>query len=457
MAFTSSIFLIGFLPWLALFFYFTKNWKHSKRNLILIANTLLLYGGGVTFILTCMFSVVIYILSIIVSKTKNKVIFAISLCIALIPLLAVKYTGFIVENVSLMLKYGIQVPDIIVPIGISFYTFEAISMLCDIHSDKIEGKISLPDVYSYLTFFPTVTSGPIIRLKDFKTDLNERAGAVNYACAVERIAAGLCKKVLIADKVAVLADYYFNGTASGNTYSCLGLWIGSITYTLQLYFDFSGYADMAVGVGQLFGFNMPENFNKPYQAGSISDFWRRWHISLSRWFRDYIYIPTGGSRCSAYRHVRNLFIVWILTGIWHGAAWKFVIWGLGYLMLLLLEKYVPIMRNIEKHWWGHLYALFFINILWIPFRADNLYAAGRYISGMFGVNGLGMLEEKAVLFLPYIIGAALLCLPWNLFLEKYCQKKWYRIIRGALITLLAGLAVCALINALYTPYIYGNF
>lgn len=174
---------------------------------------------------------------------------------------------------------------------------------------------------------------------------------------------GLCKKVLIADKIAVLADYYFDGIAKGNTYSVWGLWIGSAAYTLQLYFDFSGYSDMAIGIGGLLGFKIPENFNKPYQSGSIREFWRRWHISLCTWFRDYVYIPLGGNRCSVIKHVRNMLIVWLLTGIWHGANWNFVIWGLGYFILLIAENYIAPLKNIGKHWYGHIYSLFFVNLL----------------------------------------------------------------------------------------------
>lgn len=457
MTFTSNIFLIGILPWIVLYVYLTKNLKHSKKITIFLVNTIFyIWGGVAAFTFVCVFSAVIYVFGNIILNYRNKYIFGISVSVALIPLLTVKYTGFVIENISLA-NCGIQIPDMIVPMGISFYTFEAISLLCDIHSGKIEEKVSLRDVYLYLTFFPTVTSGPIVRFKDFRNGLGNYINISKYDYAIERIAVGLCKKVLIADKIVVLADYYFDGTAAGNIYSCLGLWIGSIAYTLQLYFDFSGYSDMAVGIGQILGFSIPENFNKPYQAESISDFWKRWHISLSQWFKDYVYIPLGGNRCKVPRHILNLLIVWILTGIWHGADWSFVIWGGGYFVLLTLEKYVPVMKNMGQHWWGHIYTLFFINILWIPFRADNLSVAGKYISGMFGINGCGIPEEKAISFLPYIAAVIILCFPWNTLLEKYRQKNWYSITKGILMILLVGLAVCAVINSGYTPYIYGNF
>lgn len=279
----------------------------------------------------------------------------------------------------------------------------------------------------------------------------------NFGYAIERIAIGLCKKKLIADKIVILSDYYFDGVASGNTYSCLGLWMGSIAYTLQLYFDFSGYSDMAIGIGKLLGFDIYENFNEPYQANSISDFWKRWHISLSQWFKDYVYIPLGGNRCSISRHILNLFIVWILTGIWHGADWSYMLWGIGYFVLLVLEKYVPIMRKIGNSWYGHIYTLFFVNILWILFRSDSVATSGKYINGMIGANGLGTIEDKAVIFLPYLLMIVFLCFPWKRFLKRYYERKWYIILKGIIMLILVGLAICAVINSSYTPYIYGDF
>ena len=260
----------------------------------------------------------------------------------------------------------------------------------------------------------------------------------------------------MADKIAILADYYFDGIAVGNTYSSAGLWVGSLAYTLQLYFDFSGYSDMAIGFGGLMGFRIGENFNKPYQASSISDFWKRWHISLSRWFRDYVYIPLGGNRCTMPRNILNLLIVWLLTGIWHGADWSFVLWGVGYFALLATEKYVPFVKKMETHWTGHVYALFFINLLWIPFRAKNLHVAGKYIYGMFG-GGRGPLEHKAISFIPFLVLAILLCFSWDRWTGWLKQKWWFKIFKEIGTILLAAWAVCAVVNSSYTPYIYGNF
>ena len=363
-----------------------------------------------------------------------------------IPLLFSKYSGILNFSQS-----------IAVPLGISFYSFEAISLLCDIHNNKIKHKTTLLDVFLYLSFFVTVTSGPIIRFNDFKNDLSKNLDKLEIVSASERIILGLFKKLLIANRIAILADYYFNGIASGGSYSALGLWLGSFAYSLQLYFDFSGYSDIAIGIGQLMGFQICENFNHPYCATSITDFWRRWHMSLSSWFRDYVYIPLGGNRCSIPRHIFNLFVVWLLTGLWHGADSSFVVWGLGYFILLTAEKYLPFINELTESRAKHIYTLFFVNMLWIPFRAADLNTAKNYIAGMFRLSKTLVLEEKAILFIPYLLFAIIMCLPMKKLLENYQEKKWYMVMKQVVIFTAFILSLCALINASYTPYIYGNF
>lgn len=459
MTFTSNIFMIGLLPWFLIIFYLLRNKVNLRKLLVLLANVIFyVWGGAVAFMVICCMSLITWGFCKMFEIKKNKVVLGMGCIIILLPLLAVKYIGFFAGNMNNVFGLSVEVPNFIVPMGISFFTFEAISCMNDVYSGKVSQKITLLDVFLYLTFFPTVVAGPIIRINDFKSGYLKE---LNVSCVndgIERIIIGLCKKVLIADKISVLADYYFDGVASGNSYSFIGLWIGSISYTLQLYFDFSGYSDMALGIGKIIGFEMPENFNKPYQARSIQDFWRRWHISLSRWFRDYIYIPLGGNRCSIGAHVRNMLIVWILTGIWHGADWGFVVWGLGYFLLLMIEKYVPKFKKIENYWYGNLYALFFINLLWIPFRATNLQVAIRYIYGMFSFSTNSLfIEEKAIHFLPILVLSIVLCSPVDKIIEKYKENTAIKISRSIVLTVLMGAAVCAMINASYLPYIYGKF
>lgn len=458
MTFTSNIFLIGLLPWFILLVYLTRKRKHLKEILLILANSIFYIWGGVgSFLYAGCFVICVWLFCKIIKCYKNKYIFFMLIIMTLIPLLKVKYTGFIIENVNFLLGYTISYGSIFVPIGISFFTFEAISLLSDVYTGKIEYEVSLCETYLYLTFFVTVVSGPIIRFHDFKRGLQNSVNIYLYNSYIERIAIGLCKKVLIADKVAILADYYFDGVATGGIYSSGGLWIGSIAYTLQLYFDFSGYTDMAIGIGGLLGFDICENFNKPYCASSIGDFWRRWHISLSSWFRDYIYIPLGGNRCSVCKHIGNLFVVWLLTGIWHGSEWTFVVWGLGYFILLVMEKYVLFLKKIGNSWIGHIYMLFCVNLLWIPFRAANLKVTQRYIAGMIGIGSSAGIEEKAVSFLPYLIVAIILCLPLEEWFTKYTQKAWFRVVKGIFSIVFVVIAICAVIDASYSPYIYGKF
>ncbi len=460
MTFTSSIFFIGFFPWLLAFILcFGKKQPIFRRILICISNTIFYIWSGIgAFVFMCLYTILVWLFSNILKRYKNKKIFSIIIILTLLPLTFIKYINFIIVNINNIFNMPLNNISIIVPIGISFFTFEAVSLIVDVYKGKIENKLRLDDIYLYLSFFPTVTSGPIVRFNEFKKGIENNNYLVDYNRAFERISVGLCKKVLIADKIYVLVDYYFNGIAIGNRYSCLGLWTGSFAYSLQLYFDFSGYSDIAIGIGALLGFEIKENFNKPYQASSISDFWKRWHISLTEWFRDYVYIPLGGNRCSISRHLLNMLIVWFITGIWHGADWSFVIWGLGYFVLLVMEKYVPMIKSITKSWWGHVYALFFVNFLWIPFRANNMASAILYINGMFNFKNCTLsVEEKAVRFMPLLLVAALLCLPWNKWFSIWLNKRWFKVIRSIILILLFLLCICAIINASYAPYIYGNF
>lgn len=456
--FTSNIFLIGILPWFILIACLTKKQKFAKSVLLILMNSIFyLWGGiGAFFFVGC-FAFFVWLFCKIMTEYRIKSLFAVFLALTLLPLLFVKYSGFVIGNINAVFGGSLAYPDIIVPIGISFFTFEAISLLSDVYLRKITDKVSFWDVYTYLTFFPTVTSGPIVRFTDFKRGLQNEIRVSDYNGAIEKIVLGLGKKVIIADKIAVLANYYFDGITAGKTFSCAGLWIGSIAYTLQLYFDFSGYSDMAIGIGKLLGFEISNNFNHPYQASSISDFWRRWHISLSQWFRDYVYIPLGGNRCSVSKHIINLFVVWLLTGIWHGTGLSFIMWGMGYFLLLTAEKYLPFMKKIGTKWYGHLYALFFINLLWVPFRADSVTMALKYLLGMFGIGSVGGIESRAVAFVPYLLVAAALCFPWEKVAEKYRRNRIFAFFRGLFILLISVLAVSAVISSSYTSYIYGGF
>lgn len=457
MTFSTGLFIIGLLPWFILIY---SVWGRNKRRmrimLIALANCVFLIRGGAgSFLFICAFAVIIRLFSLLISKIKKRWILALCIVFAVMLLVFFKYTVFLIGMMNPLSDSKAWTSSIVVPIGISFVTFEAVSLLADIYRGKTDEVPGIIDTWLYLSFFPTVTSGPIIRFDEFEGGLTSPSFSFDRAASIERIAVGLCKKTLIADKVAILADYYFDGIASGSSYSAAGLWLGSIAYTLQLYFDFSGYSDMAIGIGQLMGFDIRENFNSPYQADSISDFWKRWHMSLTQWFRDYVYIPLGGNRCRKLRHVFNMLVVWFVTGLWHGADWTFILWGLGYFILLTAEKYVPVMKKITGNIAGHIYTLFFVDLLWIPFRSDNMSAAVRYIRGMFA-GGL-LIEDKAVRFMPLLVLAVLLCFPWNRLLSRFADKKWFCVIKGVTMIILTAFAICGAVNSTYSPYIYGDF
>ena len=458
MSFSSPIFLFGLLPWFCLAAWMSKNRIHGRKTILFAGNIIFYIWGGIGgFLFVILYSFLIWLLSMITRKRRNqKNFFPLSIILAVSPLLYVKYVSFFVHNLNALLNLNLKAPTVFIPIGISFFTFEAVSLLVDLRTGSIPANPTFPDIFLYLTFLPVVSSGPITRYSVFEQGLRHPCEE-GIIPATERIVLGLCKKVLVADKIAPLANYYFNGVAADSSFSMMGLWIGSAAFSLQLYYDFSGYTDMAIGIGKLLGFELPENFDHPYIAKSISEFWRRWHISLSRWFRDYIYIPMGGNRCSVRRHILNLMTVWLLTGIWHGADWTFVIWGIGYFILLVSEKYVSVMKRLSRKWYGHIYTLFCVNLLWVLFRAENVSAAEKYIAGMFRLSGDILPEQYAVRFLPYLLVAMIMCLPWKSYLQERLNKQWVQTGKRAMILLLGVLAICAVINSNYAPYIYGAF
>ena len=458
MSFSSSVFLFGLLPWLALAAWLTKKNIRARKIMLFAGNCVFYIWSGVSGLLfICFYSCIIWLLSAILRKSEDKRLFCMSILLTAAPLIAVKYVYFFIDNLNYLMNRNISIPTILIPTGISFITFEAISLLADIHSGTVQSKPKYIDVFMYLTFLPTVTAGPIIRFCDFEQGIQDHVRTENQVIAVERIVFGLCKKVLVADKLVPLVNYYFDGVAAGRSFSLAGLWIGSFAFSLQLFYDFSGYTDMAIGIGRLLGFELPENFDHPYTADSITDFWGRWHISLSKWFRDYVYIPMGGNRCSVRRHLFNLLTVWLLTGIWHGADWSFILWGIGYFILLVIEKYVPMMKKFSKKWYAHIYTLFWVNLLWVLFRAEDVRAAGKYVLGMFRLSRDLLPEDYAIQFLPYLFLATVLCLPWNKYLSECMKNRWLQFGKRVAILSLAVLAICAVINANYAPYIYGSF
>lgn len=374
-----------------------------------------------------------------------------------------KYASF----VFLQLTYiHINVPqiNITLPIGISFYVFQMLSYIFDVYYEKVPFEKNYLNVALYVVLFPQLVAGPIVRYNTIADEiLNRKETLEDFELGIKRFVIGLGKKALIADVLGANADAIFNSCAVANV-GAITAWIGAISYTLEIYYDFSAYSDMAIGLGRCFGFHFPENFNYPYISTSITDFWKRWHMSLTDWFRDYVYIPMGGNRVSRYRHICNITIVWILTGIWHGANWTFLIWGMVYCLFQILERFVYDVKILPKCL-RLFYTMFIVNMCWVLFRVDNISMFFKYVLSMFGrygfldINSLTYLRMSWIIFIISCIG----CTPFlkrlyriligkSAYLRDITIVFEYIILIGILI-----MTVCTSISQGYSPFIYFNF
>ena len=472
--FSSSVFLFAFLPVVLLVYYVVMRGMRRRQNLFLLISSLFFYAWGEPrFVLVMLLSIWMnYGFGRWVHRRKRQCRYltlpiAVSAGCNLGLLFVFKYLVFTVESLN-TLGLGLQVPVIELPIGISFFTFQALSYVLDVAMDRAEVQRSPLDLGLYISFFPQLIAGPIVKYADVAGQIAHRQETwADFSEGCVRFLTGLGKKVLIANQAAVVADRVFAMDPAGLSVPLA--WLGSLCYTFQIYYDFSGYSDMAIGLGLMFGFRFRENFEHPYAARSISEFWRRWHISLSTWFRDYVYIPLGGNRVERGKHIRNLFLVWLLTGIWHGANWTFVLWGLLYFCLLYLEKF----RRLGKNWpapfqWAGTFLA--VNFLWMLFRADTLSYAGQFFLAMMGLNGSGgdgglsglHLRENAVILALAVffsfptaqaLGKAFRRLrPFGLDLSPL-----WDLLYALGLTAVGVLSVCWLVKGTYNPFIYFHF
>lgn len=471
MVFSSSVFLFIFLP-LTLIGYYLIDRKF--KNIFLLLASLIFYAWGEPkFVLVMIMSIAAnYLFGLLImffheKKALAKLVLAAAVAVNIALLWFFKYFGFTVDIINSISGNNIKAVNIALPIGISFFTFQAISYVIDVYRGNGEAQKNPLNVGLYIAFFPQLIAGPIVRYKTIAEQIKYRKENWNdFSCGIERFVIGFAKKVLLSNSLAIIADRTFNNIADSNT-SVLMAWTGSIAYTFQIFYDFSGYSDMAIGLGKMFGFQFDENFNYPYYACSVSDFWRRWHISLSSWFRDYIYIPLGGSRVSKKRLVLNLFVVWTLTGIWHGASWNFIIWGWYYFILLVLEKNTGIPGRFTNKISKALYRVItfmLVNFGWVLFRADTLGTARLYISKMLGLyNQLTDIKSEYILWdNRYIFMAGIFfafpIVKW--FENKFITAKnkfYYDFIKltGLIIILIIG--ICSVASSSYNPFIYFNF
>lgn len=464
MLFTSIIFLFYFLTILLAVYYCTKL---PIRNTILLIASIIFYSyGEKQFIYILLFSIICnYFFALIIDKSDyKKCTLFLSLSFNLGILFLFKYLNFTISVInSIAGSEIIRQTHARLPIGISFYTFQAISYLIDVYRKKVKANRNIIHTSLYLMFFPQLIAGPIVRYSTIEKEIKNRHENWDDFCyGVRRFIRGFGKKIILANNVSVVADYCFN-----HHVSCPMSWIGSICFSLQIFFDFSGYSDMAIGLGRMFGFHFEENFNFPYIAKSITDFWRRWHISLSSWFRDYVYIPLGGSKVSTKRHIFNLSVVWILTGIWHGANYTFILWGVFYLILLIVEKYVFHPERIDNGLIKIIYRIFtllMVNFAWVVFNSKSLAASLTYYKAMFSINTYLTSVEKFYIreYYVFILIAIVLCTP--IINKIYGKVNYNKVCSYALIIikpLIYGFilfyAISYLIIGAHNPFIYFNF
>ncbi len=466
MVFSSTIFLFLFLP-VTLAIYYNPIFKgRNFKNIFLLIASLFFYAWGEPV------NVFLMIFSIIIGwgiggliqresrDNKRKLWLIIGISIYILIFFIMKYLTFVSAEICRFLHIGPSIIHIPLPIGISFFTFQLMSYLFDIYYRRAEAQKNLLNVGLYISLFPQLIAGPIVRYEDIEKQISGRnENFSDFSRGFMRFSFGLGKKVLLANYFGVVVDNAFAGVGS---MSVLTAWIGAAAYTLQIFFDFSGYSDMAIGLGGMFGFYFSENFNYPYISKSVTEFWRRWHISLSSWFRDYVYIPMGGNRVSKGRRIWNLFIVWLLTGIWHGANWTFLLWGLLYFVVLMIEKFV--LSGIKKipAVLGHIYTMLIVIVAWVVFRADNIMQAFHYIRDMFCIGEYGLIDDAAIYYLnssKYLFLAGIIfSMPVGCKVSEYLKrvKGGYCFIAVFNITLFViSLILC--ISSTYNPFIYFNF
>lgn len=463
MLFTSISFLYYFLPIVIVAYFIVP--KKLKNLILFIASMLFYFYGEPKYIILMIAEILIaYIGAILINKYKSKALL-ITVVIIHVGLLTIfKYTDFFIENLNSIFNLKLSLLRIALPIGISFYTFQIISYEIDVFKEKVSVQKNLLKLATYVSLFPQLIAGPIVRYETIDKELSSRKHSFeNFAYGARRFTIGLAKKVLIANMLGELCNTF----SSTNEKSVLFYWMFGISYMLQVYFDFSAYSDMAIGLGRIFGFHFLENFNYPYISKSITEFWRRWHISLGSWFRDYVYIPLGGSRKGNKILIRNLLIVWALTGIWHGASWNFVIWGLMFGIILIIEKlflskYLERLPSIFKR----LYVLIIVMISFIIFNASTMKEAFTNITGLFGANGesfvnsytLYYLKNYLVIIIAAIIGATPV-------LKELIQKlrknsvinKIINIMEPIYMVVLIFVVTSYLIDNSYNPFLYFRF
>lgn len=463
MVFASITFLYYFLPiFLILYFIFPKKYKNI---VLLIFSFIFYFYGEPKYILLMLIEVFFsYFMTLSLEKNKSKSLLGIIISFHIFLLCVFKYFNFIITNINSIFGGNISLLNIVLPIGISFYTFQIISYEVDVYRGKVKASKSLIDYMTYVFLFPQLIAGPIVRYETISKELKSRKVTLeDFSYGVNRFIIGLFKKVVIANNIGELCNILNNSSEV----SVLLYWVLGISYMLQIYFDFSGYSDIAIGIGRMIGFKFPENFNYPYIANSVTDFWRRWHMTLSSWFRDYVYIPLGGNRVSTLKHIRNILVVWMLTGLWHGASWNFIIWGIYFGVILIIEKYC-LNKVLEKlpRVIRNIYAMFIVMISFIIFSSDDISSALVAIKGLFSFSSLKLSNDFIIYYIRsygvILIGGLVLCTPLiknviNKLRENKILNYIINIFEVIILVLVLVVITSMLIDSSYNPFLYFRF
>ena len=465
MVFSSLLFLFQFLP-LFLLIYFISSKK--LKNLILFLFSLLFYAWGEPiYICLMLFSTLFdYTNGLLIEhfglkNIKSKIVLIIDLIGNLGLLFVFKYYDFFINNINNIFNLDLGFLGVALPIGISFYTFQTMSYTIVVYKGVVPAQHNIISFGAYVSMFPQLIAGPIVQYKTISEELNERSvnvGDIYYG--IKRFCIGLGKKVILANNLGSIWTMILENRSE---YGTLTLWLGVVCFAFQIYFDFSGYSDMAIGLGRILGFRFLENFNYPYISKSITEFWRRWHISLGTWFREYVYIPLGGNRCNLLKNIRNIFVVWFLTGFWHGASWNYVIWGLYFFILLILEKFI-LNKYLEKcpNIIRHIYTIFFVLISWVIFSIEDMSILGSFFVGLF-YNSNGIMDNNFM----YLLSNNILLLVVSLiasigvFNQYYeigkVKSKWLVYLEYISLIIIFILSISLLVNTSYNPFLYFRF
>ena len=461
MLFSSVTFLYYFLPAVLILYFLAPR---KLKNTVLLLSSLVFYGWGEPKLLFLMvFTIAMfYFCGLMIGRSETqkgkKLWLTVSIVISIGLLAVFKYADFFIDSVNAVTGLSIPLLRLALPVGISFYTFQSLSYTIDVYRGNVPAQKNPISFGAYVALFPQLIAGPIVRYVDVARELNERTHSWEDFClGLRRFLVGLGKKILIADNLALLMKIFRESEGK----SVLFYWLYAVAFTLNIYFDFSGYSDMAIGLGRIFGFRFIENFNYPYLSKSVTEFWRRWHMSLGSWFRDYIYIPLGGNRVSRGRWVFNILTVWMLTGLWHGAAWNFVLWGLLFGILLMVEKWVPALQKLPNLL-RHGYVLLIVCLSFVLFNADSLSQALSDMGGMFGFAGVPLvnaeslyyLRSYAPLFLMAFAGATPVVRDTA---RKIGETSWGAVLEVVLMAVLLTVCSAYLVDGSFSPFLYFRF